>query len=260
MIARDVDSLRYFQFNSLNRPELVHAVFSRHGGVSPEPWASLNLGGTVGDEHQRVIENRRRAFAAVGRPVDSLADLWQVHSRDVVRVDDRPTNRDVRADALVTNRPHLSLFLRFADCVPILLYDPKRKALGLVHSGWKGTVLKVATAAVEAMRREYGSLPADILAAIGPSIGPDHYEVGPEVVEEVRAAYRRHDALFQPANGSGRLHLDLWEANRQALAEAGVEQIEVAGICTACHSSDFFSHRNERGRTGRFAALMALRA
>lgn len=260
VIEKESRSVRYFQFHSFDRPELVHAVFSRHGGVSPEPWASLNLGGTVGDERDRVIENRRRAFAAVDRPFESLADLWQVHSRDVIRVDDAAPGRTVQADALITNRPHLSLFLRFADCVPILLHDPKRQAVGLVHSGWKGTALKVAAAAVKAMSREYGSRPSDILAGIGPSIGPDHYEVGPEVVEAIRSAYRNHEGLFFPGNGTGRLHLDLWAANWQALVEAGVEQIEVAGMCTACHSNDFFSHRGEKGRTGRFAALMALRA
>ncbi len=122
----------YYSFASLEREGLTHAIFTRCGGVSPAPWHHLNVGGTVGDERERVIENRRRSFEAAGLPFDSIADLWQVHSADAFRADapkgDLPYL--ARADALITDRPGVSLFMRFADCVPILLYDPARLALG----------------------------------------------------------------------------------------------------------------------------------
>jgi YfiH family protein len=252
------NGVAYYNFESLRRPEIVHAVFTRQGGVSPAPWDELNVGGTVGDERERVIENRRRSFAAVGLPFESIADLWQVHSADTLRADapkgDLPYL--AKADALVTDRPGVSLFLRFADCVPILLYDPLKRAIGLVHAGWRGTVQDVAGSAVRALAEHYGTAPGDILAAIGPSIGPDHYPVGPEVAEEVHRAFPGPNGLLTVANGQA--HLDLWSANERALRNAGVRQIEIAGVCTACRTDLFFSHRAEAGRTGRFGAVIAL--
>jgi YfiH family protein len=259
MVERSANGVAYYLFDSLQRPEIVHAVFTRQGGVSPAPWDELNVGGTVGDERERVIENRRRSFAAVGLPFESIADLWQVHSADSYRAEvpkgDRPYL--AKADVLITDRPGVSLFMRFADCVPILLYDPAHQAIGLVHAGWRGTVLDAAGAGVRALADHYGSRPGDLLAAIGPSIGSDHYPVGPEVVEQVHHAFPGPNGLLQAVNG--RTHLDLWAANDRALRRAGVEQIEIAGLCTACRTDLFFSHRGEAGRTGRFGAVIALR-
>lgn len=251
--------LRYYQFESFAQADLVHAVFARHGGVSTGPFSSLNLSISTGDDRAHVRENRHRAFRALGRAPESIADLWQVHSADVVVVD-RPHGEDYeseKADALITNNPAATLLLRFADCVPILLFDPVRHVVGVVHAGWKGTLLKAPAAAVRAMTATYGSRPADIRAGIGPSIGPCHYEVGPEVVAQTRAAFPGSDALLLPRNG--RQHLDLWAANALALRETGVEQIETSALCTACRTDDFFSHRGEQGKTGRFGALIALR-
>jgi YfiH family protein len=252
------NGVTFYQFVSLQRPELAHAVFTRLGGVSPAPWHELNVGGTVGDERDRVIENRRRSFEAAGLPFESVADLWQVHSADTVRADapkgDLPYL--ARADALVTDRPGVSLYLRFADCVPILLYDPARRVLGIVHAGWRGTVQDVAGSAVRAMARSFGSRPAGILAGIGPSICPDHYPVGPEVVEQVHSAFPGPNGLLREVDG--RTHLDLWQANARALRRAGVTEIEIAGVCTACNVDQFYSHRAEAGRTGRFGAVIAL--
>jgi hypothetical protein len=155
----------------------------------------------------------------------------------------------------------VTLFMSFADCVPILLYDPLRKVVGLAHAGWQGTVNQVAARAVEAMRDCYGSSPADIWTGIGPSIGLHHYEVGPEVVEQVQRSFGADAAgLLQSFNGGGRsgVNFDLWGANRLALERAGVRHIEVSGLCTACHLEDWFSHRAEKGTTGRFGALIAL--
>lgn len=252
--------LRYFQFSNFP-PDVAQAVFTRQGGVSPEPWNTLNVGGTVGDEADRVRENRVRSFTAVGRKLESMFDVWQVHSADVVvaaaaRPVDEPHSR---ADIILTRSPAVTLYMRFADCVPVMLYDPTHGAVGLAHAGWLGTVRGAARVAVEAMQSEFGSRPGDILAAIGPSIGPDHYEIGADVREQVTAAFGR-DALSLIEYRDARSYLDLWAANRLQLHQAGVEHIEVAGLCTACHTDDWFSHRAEKGRTGRFGALIALPA
>ncbi len=259
MTAPHPAPLHYFQFDSFRRPELAHAAFTRHGGVSPAPWASLNFGISTGDTRKHTGANRRRAFAALGRDPESMADVWQVHSDRVLRADrpQRGLTPELQADGLITDRREVTLLMRFADCVPVLLYDPRRGAVGLVHAGWKGTVLRAAAAGVRAMTAAYGSHPADLLAGIGPSIGPDHYEVGPEVIAQVQAAFPAEwPALFHRPNGA--LHLDLWAANRLALEQAGVGQIEVAGVCTACNVRDYFSHRAERGRTGRSGVVLAL--
>jgi YfiH family protein len=264
MPFRTSESIRYYTFESFEAAGVAHGVITRRGGVSAQPWASLNVGATVGDEPAHVQENRRRTFQAFGRPLETLFDVWQVHSADVVCSDaPRPPDEPhARADAILTDRPGVTLFMRFADCVPILLYDPARQAAGLVHAGWQGTVRGTLTAAVEAMQAQYGSRPQDLLAGIGPSIGAHHYEVGPEVAEQVRAAFGAEAAgLMQPSpggNGGGRVLLDLWQANRRLLERAGVRQIEVAEVCTACHLEDWYSHRAEKGRTGRFGALIAI--
>ena len=253
-------ALRYYQFASFDPAAVAQAVFARHGGVSPAPFASLNMSVSTGDARENVRENCARAFRALQRAPSSLADLWQVHSARVVVVDSPNGERESQgqADALVTDRPDVTLYLRFGDCVPILLHDPVRRVVGVAHAGWRGTLLGAAPSAVAAMAERYGTRPADVVAGIGPSVGPCHYAVGPEVVEQTRQALPQHaDEVLQRANGSW--VLDLWAANRLTLAGAGVEQIEVGEVCTACRTDDFFSHRAEGGRTGRFAALIGLR-
>lgn len=252
------NGLRYYTFD-IFPAHIVQAVITRQGGVSPAPWHSLNVGGTVGDDPARVRENRLRAVTTLGRDPASLFDVWQVHSAEVVYAD-APRSPDqplTQADIILTDRPDVTLFMRFADCVPILLYDPKKGVVGLAHAGWLGTVRGVATAAIQAMQRRYGSRPEHILAAIGPSIGPDHYEIGADVIAQVRQAFNGDAERLLEAR-HGRTYLDLWTANYLQLQKAGVEQIEVAGLCTACHLEDWFSHRAEKGKTGRFGALIAL--
>jgi len=251
--------IHIYQFASLDPARLAHGVFARHGGVSPAPYASLNLSISTGDARENVRENRLRAFQAVDRSPDSVADLWQVHSADVIVAHEPNGERAClgQADSLITDRPEVTLFLRFADCVPILLFDPRRPAIGIVHAGWRGTLQKAAGAAVSALADQYNSRPRDIVAAIGPSIGPCHYAVGPEVVSEARQAFPGHDELLPAVKGGH--HLDLWAANELALREAGVEQIEQGQVCSACRTDDFFSHRAAQGKTGRFGALIGLR-
>jgi YfiH family protein len=250
------NGIRYYQFEAL---QARHALFTRHGGVSPDPWGSLNVGGTVGDDLERVHENRVLSFQAMGCAPESIFDVWQIHSADVVCArSPRPAEDSYRqADIILTDQPDVTLFMRFADCVPIMVHDPRKGAVGLAHAGWMGTLRDVATATVEALKKNYGSNPADLVAGIGPSIGPDHYEIGADVILQVMQKYGDESQTFLKSH-HGKIHFNLWEANRLALEHAGVCQIEVSGICTACNTDDWFSHRAEKGRTGRFGALISL--
>lgn len=252
------DGLRYYQFDIFSK-EVLNAVFTRQGGISPEPWTSLNLSISVGDDPQRVAENRIHAFNALGRNPASVHDVWLVHGVDVVHADaPRPLDAPpVKADILFTNNPDVSLFMRFADCVPLLFHDPKKHVVGIAHAGWMGTVKGVAEVAVKAMRERYDSNPEDIVAGIGPSISADHYEVGEEVAAQFREKYGDDSGKILETR-DGKIYLDLWTANSLQLQKSGVEQIQISGLCTACHLDDWYSHRAEKGRTGRFGALMAL--
>jgi len=151
----------------------------------------------------------------------------------------------------------VTLFMRFADCVPILLHDPERSVVGVVHSGWPGTVKKILSTTISMMEESYGSLPENIRAAIGPSIAAHHYPVGQDVVDQVHEAFGEKASDLLPSQDDA-VQFDLWRANRLLLEQAGVHQIENAGLCTACHLDDWYSHRGERGKTGRFGALIAL--
>jgi YfiH family protein len=250
------NGLRYFQFDTL---QTRHALFTRHGGVSPEPWSSLNVGGTVGDDLERVKENRLLSFYALGRAPESAFEVWQVHSADVVCARaPRPQGESLRqADIILTDTHKVTLFMRFADCVPILLHDSRKGVVGLAHAGWRGTLHDVASATVNAMRRQYDSNPADIIAGIGPSIGPDHYQIGADVILQVMQKYGDDSELLLKSH-NGKIHFDLWKANHLLLERTGVGKIENAEICTACHTDDWFSHRAEKGRTGRFGVMISL--
>jgi YfiH family protein len=250
--------VRYFQFEHLGQG-LSQAIFTRSGGVSPNPWAALNLGSTVGDDLQRVQSNRRLALAALERDPSSVYDVWQVHGVNVsIAEAPRPVETpQVKADVILTNKAGVTLMMRFADCVPIFLHDPVNKVVGIAHAGWMGTIKGTVRYAVEAMQQRFGSKVKDVRAGIGPSIGPDHYEVGPEVADQVRRVFGG-EASSLLLRGTGREKFDLWAANRLILEEAGVIHVEVAGICTACHTEDWYSHRAEKGKTGRFGAIIAL--
>ena len=252
-------SIKYFTFDNMDDPAITHAVFTRQGGVSPAPWDSLNVGGYIGDALEHTYINRVRSFEAMGRDPATVYDVWQVHSANVICTD-APRLKDVphkKADAILTDNPAITLFMRFADCVPILFFDPVRKVVGVAHAGWQGTVKRVVTATVEKMVSVYGSRPTDIRAGIGPSIAAHHYEVDSDVVQRVRDAFGVQAASLLPSQ-NGSVHFDLWAANRLLLEQAGVKEIETSGLCTSCHPEDWFSHRGEKGRTGRFGALIAL--
>lgn len=259
LILHQHNSIEFYTFEELNRWGVTHAIFTRKGGVSPRPWHTLNLGGTVGDHPERVGENRRLAFAAVGVDSQKIYDVWQVHSADVVVVD---TPRDttqphLKADAMITDKRGIALFMRFADCVPILLFDRAKGVIGLVHAGWKGTLSKIVVETIRLMEATYFTKPTDIIAGIGPSIGGHHYQVGIEVFETARKIAPQIAEKSFRFQGDG-IFFDLWKANTIWLESMGVKFIEVSGICTVCNPEQWFSHRGENGKTGRFGAVIRL--
>lgn len=252
----EAEGLVYYRFESI---PARHGIFTRAGGVSAAPWNSLNLGGNVGDDPLAVRENHRRMYAALGVNGDRASTVWQVHSADVVYAAGPVPGRRwlAAADAMMTDQPDTPLAMRFADCTPILVCDTRRGAVGMAHAGWRGTVQGISGELVRAMVEAFGSRPADLVAGIGPSIGPEHYQVGEEVVEAVKAHFGATDGLIARNPDDGTAYLDLWAANRLDLERAGVAQVEVAGLSTAAHTSEFYSHRAEKGRTGRFGAVIA---
>jgi YfiH family protein len=251
--------IRYFRFHSLEKPGIRHAIFTRRGGVSPAPWHSLNLGGSVGDDIERVRRNREKALNVLGIDPANIYDVYQVHSDRVV-ISDKPLAKDephVKADAIITNNPSVTLMMRFADCVPILLFDPVKRAVGIAHAGWIGTINKIAAKTVTQMQQNFGSQPEDMLAAIGPSIGPDHYPVGDDVIAQVVLSFKNNaEQLITQRNRKS--FFDLWKANKLILNEVGLSHIEIASICTSCNLADWYSHRGEHGKTGRFGAVVGL--
>ncbi len=226
-----------------------HGFTTRPGGVSPPPWDALNLGGAVGDAPERVAENWRRLEVETGL---GFARVRQVHGAHAVRAD-APCAPAEEADAVVSLRPGVAACVSVADCVPVLLADPESGAVAAVHAGWRGTLARAAAEGVRALRREAGAPPERLLAAVGPSIGPCCYEVSPELAARFRAE------LGPVVREDGHVRLDLWDANRRVLEEAGLrpDRIEVLGRCTSCEPGVFFSHRRDAGRTGRQVAFIA---
>jgi polyphenol oxidase len=258
LLRQQSNGLVTYQFETLRVDCFVHAVFTRLGGRSPEPFASLNVGRTVGDDDANVLENHRRIYAHLHLRPDQVVTGHQVHGNRVAAVGLSDADSIMsNTDGLVTKTPGVALLLRFADCQPILLYDPEQHAVGLVHAGWRGVAQGVGRRAVEAMHHNFGSRPRNLIAGLGPAIGPCCYMVGDDVAAAMGYALPNwKDAMH--LEGEGQWRFDLPAANTQQLAAAGVRQIEDAGICTACHVDEFYSHRAERGKTGRFASLAYL--
>jgi len=252
-----IDGIVLYRFAGLEGTGVTHAMLTRLGGVSQGPFATLNMGHTVGDDLAAVAENHRRVFAALGLRREQAVSPYQVHSAHVRLVGAAHVGTvQTATDGLLTTTPGVVLLFRFADCVPILLFDRQRRAVGLVHAGWRGAAGGVVRAAVAAFARHAGSRPADLWAGLGPAIGPCCYQVGAEVAAAVTQACPPGTEVVERRNGA--LHLDLPGAVRAQLAAAGVGEIETSDLCTACHTEEWFSHRAEGGRTGRFGVLVAL--
>jgi len=262
---REQGGLRVLTWPALDGYPIDALVTTRHGGVSTGAYATLNLSFGVGDRPQDVLENRRRAAAALGADLAEFVFGKQVHgavARVVTRADRgrgaAAAGAGVgEADALVTGDPGTVLGAVVADCVPMLLYDPGAQVIACVHAGWRGTVARVTDAALAAMAT-LGTRPGDVIAGIGPAIGPDRYQVGEEVAQAVRECFGgRADRVIRP-DGTGRWLCDLWAANRLLLREAGLADgnVHVAAVPTG---ADFFSNRAARP-CGRFGVIARLRA
>ena len=246
-----------YHFDSLPVDCLSHAVFTRLGGISRPPFATLNVGNSVGDDPAATAENHSRIYQHMRLKSDCVATGQQVHGNHVAVVRLQDGGRVCpKTDALVTASPGVALMLRFADCQPILLYDPARHALGLIHAGWRGLAQGVVRRAIEAMQHAFGSDPRNLIAALGPAIGPCCYEVGDNVATAMGYALPNWRRVLQRDGSKWRL--DLPAGNAQQLAVTGVAHIEEAGICTSCHYDEFYSHRAEHGLTGRFAVVAYL--
>lgn len=241
-----------------------HCFTTRLGGVSDPPFASLNLGVRRGDSMACVQENLKRISACIHTPWDKTVLTTQTHTDCVrpVTLEDagkgyvRPTDiADV--DGFITDVPDLPIACYTADCVPLLLFDPVRRAVGAVHAGWRGTVQKIGKKAVELMAATYGCKPEHVLCAIGPSIGPCHFETDEDVPRALRGAF---GIDFAEPHSGGKYRVDLWQANAAALQEAGVPQanITVGALCTMCRNDLFFSNRAEHGKMGNNAAIICL--
>ena len=245
-----------------------HGFSTRLGGVSPPPWDSLNLGGSCGDQPERVSENFRRFCAAAGTDPDRLVKNQQVHGdtvravtgADVMSFPGQPGT--VEADGLLTREPGVCLAVFSADCIPVLLCDPVRRAVCAVHAGWRGTALGIAARGVERMAQAFGARPGDILAAIGPGISTCCFETHADVPGGLRAGMgAAAEAYIHPIPGTEKYHVDLKGANRAWLLRAGLapEHIAVCAACTACGLETFWSHRRLGARRGSMAALIQIR-
>lgn len=247
----------YFRFETFP-DHLEHGVLTRLGGVGRPPFESLNLSSSVPDRPGVYVENRARAYAQFGRSTDTLVHAHLVHRADVVAVTKENQGEVMPAvDGLITREIGCGLTMNFADCAPVVVYDPVRKAVGLGHAGWKGAVADLPGALVRAMVSHFKSRPADLLAAVGPCIGPNLYEVDEPLVSAVKERFPDSiSSLLLPQPGKSRPHFDLVSANRLNFERAGVKSIELSGLCTGARSDLFFSHRIEKGKTGRFGVVV----
>jgi len=256
MISHSENKITYFTFETIPTTSIKHGIFGRSGGVSPYPYDSLNMSTGTGDSKQNVRANIALAYDSLAIPVTSLRTVTQVHGARVIETENKQFHNHIEADGLITQTPNTSLFMRFADCVPIMLYDPTNHAIGLAHAGWRGTLAGVTHSVVRAMNSAFGSKPHKLLAAIGPCITVDHYAVGKEVANLFRENFNATDEILLYKNDL--VYLDLIEANKRALTASGVQSIETSNLCTAHNNDYFFSHRTEPSPSGRFGAVIYL--
>ena len=263
-----VTFLTYPAFDEI--PGIVHGFSTRLGGVSEGIYSSMNLSFTRGDKEEAVQENYQRLANAVGFCVEDMVASDQTHTTNVRRItrEDRGNGilrpkqfHDV--DGMITNEPGVVLCTYYADCVPLYFVDPVHHAIGLSHSGWRGTVGKIGAVTIRKMQEEFDSRPEDIRAAIGPSICQDCYEVSEDVILEFQKAFASNDwekLFYQKENG--KYQLNLWEANRLIFQENGIlpEHISMPGICTCCNPDFLFSHRASKGKRGNLAAFLGIKS
>jgi len=261
--------VQFYYFNNFEASgQLVHGFTTRKGGVGRTPYDTLNTAFHVGDDINTVRTNRAIACRALGiRPEDLVAGK-QVHGDRIAVVGASDRGKGALSyedalpdtDALITADAYVPISSYYADCVPVFLFDPVKHVIALAHAGWKGTLLKIGAKTINRMVSVFDTDPAKCLAGIGPSIGPCCYEVDERVIGPLRQEFTYFQDLIEE-QAQGRWRLNLWEANRRILLEAGLksENIEIASMCTCCHTETFFSYRAQNGITGRMAAFLMLR-
>lgn len=267
---KQVGEVLYLSYPLLENTGMVkHGFSTRIGGVSEEIYSSMNLSFSRGDDEDKVRENFRRMAQAIGVKAEDLVFAAQTHTTNVRKVTLKDKGKGIicpldyqNVDGLITNEPSVCLTTFYADCVPLFFVDPVHKAIGLSHSGWRGTVGRMGQETLRRMKEEYGTEAQDVIAAIGPSICQDCYEVSEDVIDKFKEVFgEKHweDLFYQKENK--KYQLNLWKANEIILKEAGVlgENIAVTNVCTNCNSHMLFSHRATGGARGSLAAFMALK-
>lgn len=265
--AGDVE---YLTFPLLAQTGIVRHLFTtRVGGVSEGIYSTMNLSYTRGDRKEAVDENFRRIAGVLGCGLQDIVCADQTHTVNLRVVSGRDGGKGILrprdyadVDGLLTDEPGVVLATFYADCVPLYFVDTRRRAVALAHSGWRGTAARMGRCVVQRMREEYGTDPADIVAAIGPSICRDCYEVSGDVADVFAEEFcgRGQADEILSARGGGKYQLDLWRANEIVLTEAGIPegQIQTTDLCT-CHNSGYlFSHRASHGRRGNLGAFLGL--
>lgn len=234
-------------------PHLTAAQSTRHGGVSQEPFASLNLGLSSGDERENVLENRRRFFNGLGIGPDEVALGFQVHGDTILNAT-QPGNYE-NYDAFITNRKNVFVAVSVADCTPVLIYDTENKAVAAIHAGWKGTMQQIVTKTLQAMQTNFGTRPQHCYAYVGTCISECSFEVDADVADHFENRFKRFDADLN------KFFIDLKQANTTQLLDFGVpaSQIEISPFCTVIDNADYFSYRKEGKRSGRMLAVIGLR-
>ena len=269
-VVREEKGVPFFQFQGLSQCDMVvHGFSTRMGGVSKGIYSSMNLSYTRGDEEEAVTENFKRFADAMGVDWENYVFSDQTHTTNirVVTEEDRgkgfTKERDYSdIDGLVTNVKNLVLSTFYADCVPLYFVDPKKGAIGLSHSGWKGTLGEIGRKTIEIMGKEYGCEPKDILVAIAPSICRECYEVSEDVASEFLKIFPKEEQEeIMDNKGNGKYQLDLWEINKRILLRSGIlkEHLYVTNVCTCCNSELLFSHRASHGKRGNLGAFLMLR-
>lgn len=260
--------LPLLHFENLEKTGMVkHCFTTRLGGVSEGVCSKLNLSFTRGDDEAAVRENYRRLAEIMDYDVEKFVFTDQTHTTNVRIVTEEDAGKGIirpkgytDVDGLITNVSGLVLSTFFADCVPLYFVDPVHGAIGMSHSGWRGTVGRMGQKTLEAMKEAYDTDPADVICAIGPSICQDCYEVSADVAEAFAKEFPGREAEILEPKPMEKYQLDLWKANQIVLLEAGVlpEHISVTDVCTCCNPKELFSHRASHGKRGNLGAFMCL--
>ena len=267
-IEHESKGVVYLTFPKLEAAGVIHGFSTRMGGVSQGEFSSMNFSFQRGDLRERVLENYRRFGEALGFDYKDLVLSAQVHETRIRKITEKDKGDGILRetvpgiDGLVTDVPGIPMYTSYADCVPLIFYDPVGKVIAMAHSGWRGTVARIGKKMVEYMQEEYGSNPSDVIAAIGPSICRSCYEVSEDVAQAFRSIFEEEDVRkIMDAKPMGKYQLDLWKANELILLQAGIkkEHLDITDVCTCCNSDKLFSHRASHGKRGNLGCFIYLK-